>query len=77
MTCRQLHGPCDELIHAQTADEMMANAQKHGMEMAAAGDKAHIEIMEKFRTQREQMKPEDIKPFMDQFYKDFDALPED
>lgn len=77
MTCKQLHGPCDALIHAQTAEEMMANGQKHGLEMAAKGDPAHIEIMEKFRKQRELMTAEDIQPFMDQFKQEFANLPED
>ena len=77
MTCKQLHGPCDALIHAETAEQMMENGQKHGMEMAAKGDRAHIEIMEQFRKQREVMTEADIKPFMDKFKLDFVNLPED
>ena len=77
MTCQQLHGPCDALIRGESAQEMMENGQKHGLEMAAKGDKAHIEIMERFRKQREHMTEEDIKPFMEKFNQEFDNLPED
>lgn len=77
MTCKQLHGSCDTLIHAENAEEMMVNGQKHGREMAAKGDKAHIEIMEHFRKQREHMTEEDIKPFMEKFKQEFYNLPED
>ena len=77
MTCKQLHRPCDALIHAKTAEEMMENGQKHGIEMATKGDRAHIEIMEHFRKQRDLMTEDDIKPFMEKFKQEFDNLPED
>jgi hypothetical protein len=75
MTCKQLYGPCDELIHGATAEEMMANSQKHGMEMAAKGDAVHISVMDKMKAGMND--PEAVQKFMDQFYKDFAAQPED
>ena len=75
MTCKQLHGPCDELIHGETAEEMMQNSQKHGMEMAAKGDKAHLEIMESMKHHMDD--PESVKQFMEKFHQDFAATPED
>lgn len=75
MTCRQLHGPCDALIHGETAEEMMANSQKHGMEMAAKGDAVHIEVMEKMKDGMND--PEAVKKFMDNFHSDFAAKTED
>lgn len=75
MTCKQLYGPCDALIHGETSEEMMANSQKHGMEMAANGDQDHIKIMAEMRHQMEN--PEAVKHFMDDFVKAFNNLPED
>lgn len=75
MTCKQLHGPCGALIHGETADEMIANSQKHGMDMAAKGDKAHIEVMEEMKTHMND--PEAVKQFMEKFYKDFAATADD
>jgi len=75
MTCKQLYGPCEVLIHGETSDEMMKNSQKHGMEMAAHGDSEHIQIMEEMR--QNMGDPEKVKEFMEKFQKDFDATPED
>lgn len=55
MTCKQLYGPCDALIHGETADEMMENSQKHAMDMVAHGDKVHIDAMEIMRKQHMDM----------------------
>jgi hypothetical protein len=75
MTCKQLHGPCDEPIHGETAEEMMQNSQKHGMDMAAKGDQDHIKVMEEMKGHVSD--PEAVKQFMDKFHSDFDATPED
>jgi len=45
MTCKQLYGPCDALIHGETPEEMMENSKKHAMEMIAKGDELHIDAM--------------------------------
>ena len=75
MTCKQLHGPCNALIHGETAENMMENSQKHGMEMAAKGDRDHIRVMEEMRQHAND--PESVKQFMEKFQNDFAAQPED
>lgn len=75
MTCKQLHGPCDALITGASSDEIIRNSQKHGMEMAASGDKDHIRVMEEMRQHMDD--PEAVKQWMEKFQKEFDAQPED
>lgn len=77
MTCKQLYGPCDALIHGATAEEMVANSQKHAMEMVASGDALHIEAMNAMREQHMNMTPEAQQQWMKKFQADFDAAPED
>lgn len=77
MTCKQLYGPCDALITGASAEEMMENSKKHGMEMAAKGDVLHLEAMNAMRKQHMDMDPEAVKQFMEKFQNDFAALPED
>lgn len=66
MTCKQLHGPCDALIHGETAKEMMAS-----------GDVLHIETMNAMKKQRIDMDPQAVKQFMNKFQNNFAAQPED
>ena len=75
MTCKQLHGPCDALIHGESSEEMIKNSQKHGMEMAAKGDEDHIKVMEEMRHHMDD--PEAVKQWMEKFQNDFAAQPED
>ena len=77
MTCKQLYGPCDALIHGATAGEMMDNSQKHAMEMVAIGDALHIEAMNAMKKQHMTMTPQDQQKWMEKFQNDFDAQPED
>lgn len=77
MTCKQLYGPCDALIHGDTAEKMMENSQKHAMEMVTSGDKVHIAAMEDMRKQHMRMTPEAMKHWMEKFHNDFAAQPED
>ena len=77
MTCKQLYGPCDALIHGETAEEMIANSQKHAMEMVASGDALHIEAMNAMREQHINMTPEAMERWMKKFQADFDATPVD
>lgn len=77
MTCKQLYGPCEVLIHGETAEEMIENSQKHAMEMVAKGDKVHIEAMEAMRKQHANMEPEAVKQWMEKFQNEFAAQPED
>ena len=41
MTCKQLGGPCDLVLRAETADEIIKAQDKHLKDAVAAGDKAH------------------------------------
>lgn len=77
MTCRQLHGPCGALIHGETAEKMMENSQKHGMEMVAKGDVDHIKVMDAMKKQHMNMDSEAVKQWMEKFHNDFAATPED
>jgi hypothetical protein len=74
MTCKQLFGPCDELIHGETAEEMMKNSQNHGMEMVAKGDQSHIDAMNEMK---KNMNPESMGKMMAEFNKNFEELKED
>ena len=77
MTCKQLYGPCDALIHGETSEEMMENSKKHAMEMVAKGDKVHIEAMEAMKEQHANMEPGAVGQWMEKFQNEFDAQPED
>ncbi len=72
MTCKQLYGPCDALIHGSTSEEMMMNSQAHAMEMIAKGDQLHIDAMEAMKNQNMNM-----EVFMKDFNDKFEAQPED
>ena len=77
MTCKQLHGPCDALIHGATAEEMMENSKKHAMEMVAKGDVLHTEAMNAMKKLHMDMDPEAVKQWMEKFQNDFAVQPED
>lgn len=77
MTCKQLYGPCDTLIHGETAEEMMENSKKHGMEMVAKGDVLHTEAMNAMKKQHMDMDLEAVKQWMEKFKSDFATTPED
>ena len=77
MTCKQLYGPCDAPIQGETAEEMMANSQKHAMEMVANGDALHIEAMNAMREQHMNMTPEAMEQWMKKFQSEFASWPED
>ncbi len=41
MTCKQLGGPCDYLLHGETADEVIKAQDRHLKDVVAGGDDAH------------------------------------
>ncbi len=45
MTCRQLGGPCDAALDANTADEVIKAGEKHFREMVANGDESHADAV--------------------------------
>ena len=77
MTCKQLYGPCDALIHGETAKDLMENSKKHAMEMAAIGDEAHINAIKAMGESHKHMDKEAVKKWMKKFQNDFDLHPED
>ena len=77
MTCKQLYGPCDALIHGETAEEMMEESKKHAMEMVAKGDQVHIDAMAAMEKMHQGMDEAAVKQWMEKFQSDFDAQPED
>ena len=77
MTCKQLYGPCDALIHGETAKVFMENSKKHAMEMADIGDEMHINAIKAMGESHKHMDEEAVKQWMKKFQNDFDALPED
>lgn len=77
MTCKQLYGPCDALIYGATAKDLIANSQKHAMDLVASGDALHIEAMNAMHEQHMNMTEEAKEQWMSKFQADFDATPED
>ena len=77
MTCKQLYGPCDILIHGQTAEEMMENSKKHAMKMVAKGDQVHIDAIKAMGDQHTHMDEAAVKQWMQKFQADFAAQPDD
>jgi len=75
MTCKQLGGVCDTEFHADTFEEMAEMSKKHGMEMFAQGDGAHINVMKEMKELMND--PEAMKAWTESKRKEFDALPED
>ena len=77
MTCKQLYGPCDALIHGETAEEMMENSKKHAMEMVTKGDEVHINAMKAMSYMHQSMDEAAVKQWMEKFQIDFNAVQED
>ncbi len=74
MTCRELGGACEQKLSASTFDEIAMLASKHGREMVAKGDIAHIEAMNAMRNAM--TSPEAMNSWMAEKRKAFDAKPE-
>ena len=72
MTCKQLGGACDLEFQAETFEEMADLSKKHGMEMFEAGDKPHLDAMEKMRGLMKS--PEAMQLWFEGKRKEFDAL---
>lgn len=72
MTCLQLGGACDLVFKANTFEEIAELSKQHGMEMFKAGDKAHLEAMDKMK---ELMKdPDAMKKWFEGKRKEFETL---
>jgi hypothetical protein len=75
MICKQLGGICDEKFSAETFEEMAELSKRHGMEMFEKGDEEHLKVMEEMKGLMN--KPEEMRKWMENKRKEFDALPED
>jgi hypothetical protein len=75
MTCKQLGGACNMPLRANTFDEIAMQASKHGREMVAQGDAAHIAALNEMR--QSMTSPEAAQTWMSDKRKAFDAMPED
>ena len=56
MTCAQMGGPCEEKVHAETAEDMMQNGWKHV-------EQAHPEMKEGLENMPQEAKDEWTKKF--------------
>jgi len=72
MTCRQLGGPCDTLIHGATSEEMMNAGAAHISSQNDEGHKQAVSMMEAARTD-----PAAAKAWGDKFEADFTTTPVD
>jgi hypothetical protein len=75
MTCKQLGGVCDKTFSANTFEEIGNLSEQHGIEMFKAGDKSHLEAMDRMRELMK--KPEEMLQWYEEKRKEFDDLPED
>ena len=74
MTCKQLGGACDMPFHATTFEEIAEQSKKHGMQMFKAGDKEHLEAMNK--TQELMRTPNAMAKWFENKKKEFENLPD-
>ncbi len=50
MTCRQLGGPCDHQLQADTADAIIKAQDRHLKDVVAAGDDAHADALKDMKS---------------------------
>ena len=75
MTCKQLGGACEEKFSADSFQEIATMSKKHGQEMFAQKDPAHLEAMEKMRELMQN--PEALEEWISDREQEFESLPED
>ena len=49
MTCKQLGGPCDHPMQAETADAVIKAQDRHLREMVAGGDDTHVTALKEMK----------------------------
>ena len=74
VTCKQLGGACDLVFEANTFKEVASLSQQHGMQMAKANDKAHLDAMEKMQVLMTD--PQAMQQWMKDKEVMFNSLPE-
>ncbi len=75
MTCTQLGGPCDFVLHGNTADELIKAQDGHLKEMVANGDSTHEGALKEMKGRWR--KPISGMGWYRKTKRDFAALPED
>lgn len=70
MMCRDMGGPCDFKLNANTAEEMAKKGGEHAMAMK---DEAHIKLGEKIKN----MSPDENVKWMREFTEKWDKVPEE
>ena len=75
MTCKQLGGPCDNVFHGNTADEIIKAQDAHLKERVASGDEIHNEALRSM--QKRWKNPISGMGWYLKMKKTFTALPED
>jgi hypothetical protein len=75
MTCKQLGGPCDLQLHAETADEVIKAQDKHLNEIVSAGDETHQSALKQMKGRWKH--PLSGMAWYRKAKRDFAALPED
>jgi predicted small metal-binding protein len=75
MTCKQLGGACDKVIHANSFEEIVEMSKKHGMEMFQQGDEEHLKAMNEMQDLMKN--PDAMKEWFETKRKEFDVLLED
>lgn len=75
MKCCDLYGPvnCNVEITGESAEQMMENSQKHGMEMYQSGDADHVRVMEDMKKKMETITPEEQAAWMEEFHAKFES----
>ena len=77
MTCRQMGGPCDKAMQAESADEMMGKGAAHVNEMAGQGDTAHQGPKQMMEEMQQNPESDEAKAWGEKFHTEFEALPQD
>ena len=75
MTCKQLGGACDEVLHANSFEEIAEMSKQHGMEMFQKNDEAHLKAMDEIKDLMKN--PDAMNKWFEARRKEFDALLED
>jgi hypothetical protein len=75
MTCKQLGGPCDLLLHGDTADEVIKAQDQHLKDMVAGSDETHQSALKAMKGRWKH--PVSGMGWYRKAKRDFAALPED
>jgi predicted small metal-binding protein len=71
LTCRELGGPCDAELTADSFEEIAKKSRQHVIEQMQNGDKAHLAAASSMRSAT----PEQQKAMMAEFRRKFDEAP--